>query len=76
MTEQIMVIEKNCTTGEEIIRPMTAEEIEQRNADIVSFNEKQTQEEAELAAKAAAKASAETKLAALGLTPEEIAALR
>jgi hypothetical protein len=76
MTEQMMVIEKNCTTGEEIIRPMTAEEIAQRNADIISFNEKQAQEEAEQAAKAAAKASAEAKLAALGLTPEEIAALR
>ena len=42
-----------------------------RNASLA----RQAEAEAADAAKAAAKASAEAKLAALGLTPEEIAAL-
>ena len=71
-----MVIEKNCTTGEEIIRPMTADEIAEREKNIEDFNAKEVIRLAEESEKAAAKASAEAKLAALGLTPEEIAALR
>ena len=42
---------------------------------IAQSNQIIEQQEAEAAAKAAAKASAEAKLAALGLTAEEIAAL-
>lgn len=76
MTEQLMVIEKNCTTGEEIIRPMTADEIAEREKNIEDFNAKEAIRLAEESEMAAAKASAEAKLAALGLTPEEIAALR
>jgi len=65
----------NCTTGEVIERPLTPEEV----SDLQAFNEQETQRkearEAEATAKAIAKASAQAKLAALGLTPEEIAAL-
>ena len=75
MTDIPMAIEVNCTTGEVIERPLTAEELAQREADIAAFAIEKAAREAEEAAKAEAKASAEAKLAALGLTTEEIAAL-
>ena len=75
MTDTPKAIEVNCTTGEVTERPLTAEEISQREADAAAAAEAQAEREAEEAAKAEAKASAETKLAALGLTTEEIAAL-
>lgn len=53
----------------------TPEEIQQRELDAIAYATAQAEREAEEAAKAAAKAAAEAKLAALGLTPEEIAAL-
>ena len=65
----------NCETGEAIELELTDEEIAQMEAQAVVFAEQRAQEEAEAAAKAAAKASAEAKLAAIGLTAEEIAAL-
>lgn len=66
----------NCETGETQIVPLTAEEIAQREADAAAYAIEQAEREAQEAAKAEAKASAEAKLAELGLTPEEIAALR
>ena len=68
-------IEVNCTTGEVTERPLTAEEIAQREADAAKWAEQQAAEEAAKAAEEAAKASAQAKLSALGLTAEEIAAL-
>ena len=65
----------NCATGEQTEVELTAEEIAQREADAAAYAVEQAEREAEAAAKAAAKASAEAKLAALGLTAEEIAAL-
>lgn len=70
-----MVIEVDCSTGVSTERPMTAEEIQSMNERQAAFEAEQAAREAEAAAKAAAKASAEAKLAALGLTAEEIAAL-
>ena len=65
-----------CTIGaKEILRPLTAEEIAQREADAKTAAEEQAKADAEAKAKADAKASAEAKLTALGLTAEEIAAL-
>jgi hypothetical protein len=55
---------------------LTAEEIAQRELDAAAYAEQKAAEEAEAAAVAAAKASAEAKLAELGLTTEEIAALK
>ena len=75
MSETLTKLVVNCATGEEQIVPLTAEEIAQREADAAAFAERKAQEEAETAAKAGAKASALAKLAALGLTAEEIAAL-
>jgi hypothetical protein len=68
-------IELNCTTGEIIERPLTAEEIAQREADAVAFATAEAERVAELEAVQAAKEAAHAKLAALGLTAEEIAAL-
>ncbi|NBR26629.1 MAG: hypothetical protein EBU08_23205, partial [Micrococcales bacterium] len=65
----------DCSTGEETILPLTAEEIAQREADAAAYAEQKAAEEAEAAAVAEAKASANAKLKALGLSDEEIAAL-
>jgi uncharacterized protein (AIM24 family) len=66
----------DCSTGEQTEVELTAEEIAQREADALAYAEAQATAEAEAQAVAAAKASAETKLAELGLTAEEIAALK
>ena len=68
-------IEVNCTTGEVIERPYTAEEEAAHVASSIQAQADEAEREALAQAKAAAKASAEAKLAALGLTAEEIAAL-
>jgi hypothetical protein len=68
-------IEVNCETGEVTERPLTAEEIAQREADAAAYAAQKAADDAAEAAKAEAKASAEAKLAALGLTADEIAAL-
>lgn len=65
----------DCSTGEQTVVPLTAEEIAEREAAAAQAEADRIAAEAEAAAKAEAKASAEAKLAALGLTPEEIAAL-
>lgn len=75
MTEQLIAVEVNCATGEEISRPLTAEEIADKEIRAENFAEEESKREAEAQAKAEAKASAEAKLSALGLTTEEIAAL-
>ena len=66
---QIKIV--NCETGEEIIRDATAEEIAQIELDAANSKAKK----AETEAKATAKATAEGKLAALGLTTDDLRAL-
>lgn len=68
-------IEINCTTGVESIIELTDEEIAQMEADRIAFEARKAAEDAATQAAIEAKASAQAKLAALGLTPEEIAAL-
>ena len=75
MTDTPTKVIVDCSTGEETIVPLTAEEIAQLEADRIAWEEQQIAMEAETQAKAAARAAAEAKLAALGLTAEEIAAL-
>jgi hypothetical protein len=65
----------DCSTGISTEVELTDEEVAQREADAAAFAEIKAAEEAAEAAKAAAKASGEAKLAALGLTAEEVAAL-
>jgi hypothetical protein len=68
-------IQVNCETGEVTERPLTAEELAQREVDAAAHAAAEAEREAEAAATAAAKEAATTKLTALGLTAEEIAAL-
>ena len=65
----------NCETGVTEELPLTAEEIAQREADAQAFADEQAKRDAEAAAIQAAKEAAHSKLAALGLTADEIAAL-
>jgi DNA-binding transcriptional regulator YhcF (GntR family) len=77
MTNELIpqAVEINCQTGEEVYRALTEEELAQREADATAYYAEVEAKQAADAARAAAKASAQTKLAELGLTPEEIAAL-
>jgi len=75
MSEALTTIEVNCATGEVTERPLTAEELAQREADAAAYAIAEAEREAEAAATAAAKEAATTKLTALGLTADEIAAL-
>jgi hypothetical protein len=81
MTETLTKVLVNCSLPEghpekQTVVPLTAEEIAQREADAAAYAAQKAIQEAEEAAKATAKASAEAKLAALGLTADEIAALK
>ena len=72
MTNKIVV---NCSTSEVQEIALTTEEIAEREAMAVEYAAQQAVEEAAKVAALAAKESANAKLAALGLTAEEIAAL-
>lgn len=68
-------IEVNCETGEVTERPLTAEELAANETMAAEIAANNAAREAEAAATATAKEAATAKLAALGLTAEEIAAL-
>jgi hypothetical protein len=68
-------VEVNCTTGETSIIELTDAEVADMAVAAQAAADQQAAAEAEAAAVAAAKDSANAKLAALGLTAEEIAAL-
>lgn len=61
----------NVETGEVIERELNAEEIEQERIDALAFEAHKAEQEI----KAQAKAAAEGKLAALGLTTDDLRAL-
>ena len=69
-------IEINCTTGVESIIELTDAEVAELEAQAAIADQQRQELEAAEAAKAAAAASAVAKLEAIGLTAEEIAALR
>ena len=75
MSETLTKIIVDCTTGVVAEVPLTGEEIAQREADVAAFAAAEAEREAAEAEALAAKESAQSKLAALGLTAEEIAAL-
>jgi hypothetical protein len=75
MTEIVTKLVVDCTTGEQTVVPLTEEELAEREVLRVQAEADRAQREADELAKAEAKASAQAKLAALGLTPEEISAL-
>jgi len=71
MSEKLTTIIFDAATGETSERPFTEEEI----ARLAEMQAEQAQRESELEAKALARQSALAKLAALGLTQEEIDSL-
>ena len=73
MTDTKIVV--NCETGETTVVTLTSEEIAQREADAAAFATAEAERVAAEEAAAAAKEAAHAKLAALGLTADEIAAL-
>ena len=76
MTDTPMAIEVNCETGEVVERPLTAEEIAQREVDAAAAAARKAEEDAAAEALAALKASAKAKLVAgQPLTEEEAATL-
>jgi DNA-binding NarL/FixJ family response regulator len=71
MSETLTAVIFDAATGETIERPLTADEIAEREAMQAEAQARQ----AEADAKVAARESALAKLAALGLTADEVAAL-
>jgi hypothetical protein len=76
MSETLTKVVVDCSTGEQSIIPLTAEEIAQREADAAAFAEAEAARVAAEEAKAALKESAKAKLiAGQPLTAEEAAVL-
>jgi hypothetical protein len=76
MTEVITKLVIDCSTGEATEVALTEEELAQRETDRKAFEKAEKSRKAAEAAQAELQASANAKLEALGLTPEEIAALK
>jgi hypothetical protein len=74
-TEILTKVTVDCSTGEQTIEPLTADEIAQLEKDRAQLEADRVAAEAEATAKAEAKASALAKLTTLGLTEEEAKAI-
>jgi len=74
MTEVITKLVIDCATGEATEIELTEEELAQREIDRKAFEKSEKARKAAEAEQAALQASANAKLEALGLNPEEIAA--
>jgi hypothetical protein len=75
MSEILKAVEVNCTTGEVTERPLTSEEIADRESIAAAYAIAEAERQAEATAVAEAKASGIAKLLALGLTEAEANAL-
>lgn len=75
MSEVITKLVIDCATGEAVSIPLTEEELAEREAMSIQAEADRAAREAEEQARIEAKASAEAKLATLGLTEAEIKAL-
>ena len=75
MTETLTKVVVDCSTGTQEVVPLTAAEIADLEAAAAQAEQDRLAAEAEAASVQAAKEAAQAKLAALGLTAEEIAAL-
>lgn len=75
MTEVITKLVVNCADGTSEVVPLTAEELAQRESDRLAYEAQEAERLAAEEAKENLKASANAKLAALGLTADEIAAI-
>jgi hypothetical protein len=76
MTEVITKLVIDCSTGVATEVELTEEELAQRETDRKAFEKAEKARKAAEAEQAALQASANAKLEALGLSPEEIAALK
>jgi hypothetical protein len=76
MTETPTKLVVDCSTGITTEVPLTAEELAQRETDRLAYEAQEAERLAVEEAKAEAEASAVAKLSALGLTAEEISALK
>ncbi len=74
-TETLTKLVVDCSTGETTEVALTAEELAQREVDAAAYAVAEAERLAAEEARATAKASAQAKLAALGLTVDEISAL-
>ena len=72
MTNKIVV---DCSTGEVQEIALTEDELAEREAMAIAYAEQKAEEDADKATKEAAKASAISKLSALGLTADEVKSL-
>jgi len=75
MTDTPTKLIVDCSTGEQTVVPLTAEEIAEMEAAKAQAEQARLAAEAEEQAKAAAKQAAQDKLKALGLNDLEIAAI-
>jgi len=73
MTDKILIV--NAATGERVERERTAEEQAQYELDAAAALQAQADADAAVAARVALRATAESKLAALGLSVDEIQAV-
>ena len=76
MTDTPTKVIIDCSTGESTTVPLTPEELEQRELDRLAFEQAEAERKAAEEEKKALEASAVSKLEALGLTADEIAALK
>jgi len=76
MTEILTKLVVDCSTGEATEIPLTEAELAQRETDRLAYQAQEATRLAAEEAKAVAQASAISKLTALGLTADEIAALK
>ena len=75
MSETLTKVVVDCSTGQQEIIPLTAEEIAEMQASADAAAEAQAAADAQATAASEAKASGIAKLLALGLTEEEAQAL-
>jgi hypothetical protein len=75
MTDTPMKVIVDCSTGESVTVPLSPQELEQREIDRIAYEAQEAERLAAEQEKEALKASANSKLAALGLTADEIAAI-
>ena len=75
MTEILTKLVVDCSTGEATTVPLTTEELAQRETDRLAYEAQEAERLVAEEEKETAKASANAKLKALGLTADEIAAI-
>jgi hypothetical protein len=76
MSETPMKVVVDCSTGESVTIPLSEDELAQREVDRIAYEAQEAERLAEQEAKEKAEASAIAKLTKLGLTADEISALK